>query len=62
MINISPRIVGIIIISLLAIGFFTFLFIISPATIITLIVPLLIASLLVFAIALIGDDEWPWER
>ena len=62
MIDISPRVVGITIMSLLVISLLTFLFKISPAIVITLIVTFLISSSVVFSIALIGSDRWPWER
>ena len=62
MTNISPRVVGIIIVSLLAIGFFTVMFMIDPITLVAMIVTVLIATLLVIGIGLISEGEWPWER
>ena len=62
MINISPRVVGIIIVSLFVIGLLTFLFTIDPMALVTLVATVLVATLLVFGINLISEGEWPWEQ
>lgn len=62
MINISPRVVGIIIVSLFAIGLFTFLFMVDPMAVVAVVATLLFAGLLVISIGLIGENEWPWKR
>lgn len=62
MINISPRVVGIIIVSLFAIGLFTFLFMVDPMAVVAVVATLLFAGLLVISIGLISENEWPWKR
>ena len=61
MINISPRVVGIIIVSLFAIVFFTAVFMVDPIAVVAMIATLIAITLLVFGINLISEDEWPWE-
>ena len=60
MIDISPRVVGIIIVSLFAIGVLTVLFMVDPMAVGAIIVTVLVISLLIFGIDLICEDEWPW--
>ena len=62
MINISPRVVGIIIVSLFAIGLFTFLFMVDPMAVVAVVATLLFAGLLVISIGLISENEWPWAQ
>ena len=62
MINISPRVVGIIIVSLIAIVFFTAVFMVDPIAVVAMIVTLLVITLLIFGINLISEGEWPWEQ
>lgn len=62
MINISPRVVGIIIVSLLAIGGLTALFMIDPMAVVAMIVTVLVIILLIFGINLICEGKWPWEQ
>ena len=62
MTNISPRVVGIIIVSLIATGFFMGLFTIDPMALVAVIGTLLAIALLVFGINLISEGEWPWEQ
>ena len=62
MTNISPRVVGIIIVSLFAIGILTFLFMVDPMAVVAVVATLLSAGLLVIGIGLISENEWPWEQ
>lgn len=62
MINISPRVVGIIIVSLFAIGLLTFLFMVDPMAVVAVVATLLFAGLLVISIGLISENEWPWAQ
>ena len=62
MTRLSPaRVTGIIIVSLFTIGAFIPLFLVEPMAVVAMIVTVLVVTLLVFGIALISDDEWPWE-
>ena len=60
--NISPRVVGIIIVSLIATVFFMGLFTIDPMALVAVIGTLLAIALLVFGINLICEGKWPWEQ
>ena len=62
MINISPRVVGIIIVSLFAIGILTAMFMVDPMAVVAMIVTVLVITLLLFGINLISEDEWPWAQ
>lgn len=62
MINISPRVVGIIIVSLFAIGLLTAVFMVDPMAVVAMIVTVLSVTLLIFGINLISEGEWPWEQ
>ena len=62
MINISPRVVGIIILSLPVIGFFTAMFMTDPMTVVAMIVTVLVITLLLFGINLIDEGKWPWAQ
>ena len=60
--NISPRVVGIVIVSLFAIVFFTVVFTIDPMAVVAMIATLPAITLLIFGINLISEDEWPWAQ
>ena len=62
MINISPRVVGIIIVSLIAIGGLTAIFMVDPMAVVAMVVTVLVITLLIFGIDLISEGEWPWEQ
>ena len=62
MINISPRVVGIIIVSLIATGCLTVIFMVDPMAVVAMVVTVLVITLLIFGISLIGENEWPWAQ
>ena len=62
MINISPRVVGIIIVSLFVIGILTALLMVEPMAVVAIIVTVLIIALPLLGIDFISEGEWPWEQ